>query len=55
MQYEVDVTVTDTITVEAGSVSEAQDAAYARGYAHVTDVRLIEDEGGQTTTAPPAG
>jgi hypothetical protein len=55
VQYEVDVTVTDTIVVEADSVSEAQQAAYDRGYAHVTDVRLVEDEPVQATTAPLPG
>lgn len=39
MQYEVDVYVTDTITVWADTADDAMDAAYDRGYCHVTDVR----------------
>lgn len=44
VQYEVDVSVYDTIVVEADSVDGAQQAAYDRGYPHVTGVRLVEDE-----------
>ena len=43
-QYEVDVTVSDTIIVDAATVDEAMTVAYGRGYVHVTDVREIPGE-----------
>lgn len=44
IQYEVDVLISDTILVEADSVSSAYDAAWNLGYRHVTDIRPTKED-----------